>query len=101
MILCSTRSILQSVTGGECGRKVGAQARVMFAVERATGAQRRGSGRGEAVRHARMCVEWCEKGVSHAHVREKRAQVRVFGMSAVGLLWMVGNGLGQQGIDLV
>ena len=76
-------------------------ARVMFAVERALGAQRRGSGRGRVFRHARMCVEWCEKGISHAHVREKRAQVRVFGMSAVGLPRMGGNGLGQRGIDLV
>ena len=53
------------------------QARVMFAVERATGAQGRGSGRGRTVRHATVRVGWRGKGNSHAHVRENAAQVRV------------------------
>ena len=53
------------------------QARVMFAVERATGAQRRGSRRGRVFRHARMCVEWCEKGKKNGHVHENCLHVRV------------------------
>ena len=65
------------------------QARVMFAVERGAGAQRRGSRRGEAVRHARMRVGWRGKGKKNGHVHDNCLHVRVFDVFLqASLVWL-------------